>query len=188
MACKSVLVVTIIPPRDDQIWTPIVYYLIYNLAMAKTYINPGPIRFTAIINDNSAIEFPFDLKETYGVGNLVPFKATFDGRVVYQGSLAKMGGPKALILLRKDKAAELGKGIGDSVEVMVELDDKPRELEVPNDLSDALAGAGVLEAFEQLAFTHRREFVQWVSEAKRPETRISRITKTCEVVAARQHR
>jgi len=67
--------------------------------MPKMYKNPGPIAFTAIIqrntevNNSSAwIEFPYDLKETYGVGNLVPFKALFDGEVEYRGSLAKMGG------------------------------------------------------------------------------------------------
>jgi hypothetical protein len=156
--------------------------------MAKSYLNPGPIRFTATINANSAIEFPYDLKATYGVGNLVPFKATFDGRVTYQGSLAKMGGDKALILLRKDKAAELGKGPGEVVDVVVELDDKPREIAVPADLAAALAAAGLTERFAGLAFTHRREFIQWIEEAKRPETRAVRIAKACEMVAAKTHR
>src|SRR5580692_1479318 len=103
--------------------------------MAKVFKNPGPLQFTAVIsrngdvaNSSAYIEFPYDLKETYGVGNLVPFKATFDGRVSYCGSLAKMGGPRAMLLLRKDVRAELGKEPGQSVEVVVELDDKPREL------------------------------------------------------------
>ena len=76
--------------------------------MAKVYKDPGPIRFKAVIQRNTGvanssawIEFPYDLKETYGVGNLVPFKATFDGQVKYRGSLAKMGGTGAMILLRK---------------------------------------------------------------------------------------
>jgi hypothetical protein len=161
--------------------------------MARVYKNPGPISFTAVIqrntdvaNSSAWINFPYDLKETYGVGNLVPYKATFDGRVVYQGSLAKMGGPNAMILLRKDVRAELGKEPGQSVEVAVELDDKPRELTVAADVKEALQDAGLWEKFSGLAYTHRKEYVQWIEDAKKPETRLKRVQKMCEMLAAGQ--
>jgi len=160
--------------------------------MAKEYKNPGPIKFTAVIkrntnvaNSSAWIEFPYDLKETYGVGNLVPFKATFDGRVTYRGSLAKMGGPSAMLLLRKDVRAEIGKEPGDSVEVVVELDEKPRELAVPADLKKELQRAGLWEGFEKLAYTHRKEYAQWIEEAKKPETRTRRLEKAIEMVRAK---
>ncbi|HSW85234.1 MAG TPA: YdeI/OmpD-associated family protein [Candidatus Saccharimonadales bacterium] len=159
--------------------------------MTKVYKNPGPIKFSAIIQrntdiDNSSawINFPYDLKETYGVGNLVPFKATFDGRVVYRGSIAKMGGPSAMILLRKDVRAELDKQPGEKVEVVVELDDKPREINIAYDIKKSLKAAGLWEKFDKLAYTHRKEYVQWIEEAKKPETRVSRIQKMCEMLAA----
>jgi hypothetical protein len=159
--------------------------------MAKVYKNPGPIKFTApirrntdVANSSAWIEFPYDLKETYGVGNLVPYKAVFDGRVVYQGSLAKMGGPNAMILLRKDVRAELGKEPGESVEVVVELDDKPRELDIAKDVMQALRDAGLWEKFDALAYTHRKEYAQWIEGAKRPETRLSRIAKMREMLKA----
>ena len=150
--------------------------------MPKTYKNPGPIKLSTVISgsqqaDMAWIDFPFDLKETFGVGNLVPFKATFDGRVEYRGSLAKMGGPHAMILLRKDIRAELGKGPGDKVEVVVELDDKPRQITVPSDMKKSLQAAGLWEKFDKLAYTHRKEYVQWIEEAKKPETRERRIAK-----------
>ena len=54
--------------------------------MARSYLNPGPIEFTGTIvrnsdvaNSSAWIEFPDDLKETYGVGNLVPFAAVSTG-------------------------------------------------------------------------------------------------------------
>src|SRR4051812_25344586 len=112
--------------------------------MPKAYKNPGPIKFTGVIKADppgARIDFPYDLKELYGYGNLVPFIATFDGRVKYQGSLAKMGGPYAMIGLRKDIQAQLGKGPGESVEVVVELDDKPRQIAVPQDAKEALKTA-----------------------------------------------
>ncbi len=155
--------------------------------MAKVYKNPGPISFTGVIKSsdgtNLHIEFPYDLKETFGVGNLVPYTVTFDGRVKYQGSLAKMGGPKAMIMLRKDVQAELGKEAGEKVAVVVELDDKPREVIVPPDLKKALEKSGQSEKFVHLAYTHRKEYVRWVEEAKKPETRVNRIEKTCVMLA-----
>ena len=159
--------------------------------MAKVYKNPGPISFTAVIqrntdvaNSSAWIEFPFDSKETYGVGNLVPYKATFDGQVIYRGSLAKMGGPGAMILLRKDIRTELGKEPGESIEVTVELDDKPRQLAVADDIKKALKAAGLWEKFSALAYTHRKEYVQWIEEAKKPETRLRRIAKMREMLVA----
>ncbi|MEV6879822.1 YdeI/OmpD-associated family protein [Amycolatopsis sp. NPDC051128] len=51
--------------------------------------------------------------------------------------------------------------------------------EVPDELADALAAApDAAAAFEALPPSHRREYVQWVSEAKKPETRVSRAQKT----------
>jgi len=158
--------------------------------MPKRYINPGPIKFTAIIqrnanvnNSSAYIDFPYDLKETFGVGNLVPFKATFDNRVIYKGSLAKMSGDSAMLLLRKDVRLELGKEPGESVEVIVELDDAPREVIIPNDVRLALETAGLLETFETLAYSHRRGHIDAIREAKKLETRLQRIEKMFEQLA-----
>ena len=157
--------------------------------MARIYKNPGPLAFTAIIQRNGDVDtssvfiaFPYDLKETFGVGNLVPFKATFDDRVHYRGSLAKMSGPDAMLLLRKDVRAELGKLPGDSVAVVVKLDDTPREVILAADIKAALTLAKQLGKFSELAYTHRKEYVQWIEGAKRLETRVARIQKMCEML------
>src|SRR4051794_26631866 len=111
-------------------------------------INPGPIEFTAVIereesvvNSSAWISFPLDLKETYGKGNLVPVKAVFDDKVQYQGSLAKMGGRDACLILRKDVRAELGKQPGDKVKVRIEPDMAKRKWPLPNDAKLALTQA-----------------------------------------------
>ena len=65
------------------------------------------------------------------------------------------------------------------------LDSEPREVVVPDDLAAALAqdpAAG--EAFTTMSFTHRREYVRWVEEAKRPETRARRVAGTVERVGS----
>ncbi len=157
--------------------------------MARIYKNPGPLTFQATItrnmsvsNSSAFVAFPYDLKETFGVGNLVPCKVLFDGRVPYQGSLAKMGGSQALLLLRKDVRALLGKEPGEEVSVRLELDDQPREVSVPSDLTQALQRAGYWDAFQVLSYSHKKEYVQWIEEAKQPATRERRILKTGEML------
>jgi hypothetical protein len=153
----------------------------------KELKNPGKIEFTGVIQEaqmrnNLAhwIDFPYDLKETYGKGNLVPVKVTFDEHVKYQGSLAKMGGEHAMVLLRNDIYTKIGKEPGDKVKVEVELDAKDRKIELAKDEKEALKSAGLLEKFTKMAFSHQREYHQWVDEAKKPETRARRIQKTID--------
>lgn len=155
--------------------------------MNRVFKNPGPIHFIGIININKQnasawIDFPYDLKETYGVGNLVPFVATFDDHVTYRGSLAKMGGNYAMILLRKDVFAEIGKEEGEKVSVVVTLDDTPRELTVPKDLRTILESGKVWEIFSKLSYTHRKEYIQWIESAKKEETRQNRLAKIVDML------
>jgi hypothetical protein len=159
--------------------------------MAKKYKNPGPIAFRATIQRHESasgsaayVSFPYDLKETFGVGNLVPCVVTFDTHVTYRGSLAKMCGPSAIIVVRKKEQAALGKGIGESVNVVVALDESPRTVEVASDIQKELQAAGQWERFCALSLSRRREYLQWIEEAKRPETRSNRLQKICQEVAA----
>ena len=68
---------------------------------------------------------------------------------------------------------------GDLVVVELEADEEPREVEVPEDLAAALAAdAATAAAFERISYTDRREYVEWVVAAKRPETRRRRVEGT----------
>jgi hypothetical protein len=62
------------------------------------------------------------------------------------------------------------------------IDRRARTVEIPEDLREALESIGLLETFERMAFTHRKEFVLAIMEAKRPETRANRIGRTIEQV------
>jgi uncharacterized protein YdeI (YjbR/CyaY-like superfamily) len=73
--------------------------------------------------------------------------------------------------------------------VTVELDTEQRTVDVPTDLRSALAKDPAAQvAFDRLSFTHRREYVEWVEEAKRPETRARRIAATVAGARAGKHR
>ncbi|MGZ0148395.1 YdeI/OmpD-associated family protein [Kribbella sp. WER1] len=134
-----------------------------------------------LVNDGGAwVEVPDAVVTALGGGGRIPVRATFDG-VAYQGSIASMGGCMALGILKSIRA-ELGKGDGDPVTVTVERDAGERTVDVPGDLAAALAEAGVREAFDKLSYSHRREHVQAINEAKKPETRARRIAKAVEMV------
>jgi hypothetical protein len=137
-----------------------------------------PQTFRAVIEDGSGggafVTIPFDVEATFGKKR-VPVRATIDG-APYQGSLVRMGGSCHLLIIRKDLRAQIGKTIGDEVSVTVEEDTAPRAVVVPADLEEALAGDPSAEAFfRQLAYTHQREYVAWIEEAKRAQTRHERI-------------
>lgn len=58
-------------------------------------------------------------------------------------------------------------------------------MEMPEDVAQALQAAGLLEQFTALPPSHQREYLKWITEAKRPETRAQRIAKTCTMLAAK---
>jgi hypothetical protein len=105
-------------------------------------------------------------------------RATFDG-MPYEGSVVSMGS-QHVIGVQKAVRAQLGKQPGDVVTVTLVVDAGERTVSVPDDLVAALEEAGLSERFAGLSFTHRREYVTWVDEAKKPETRARRIGRTAE--------
>jgi len=136
-----------------------------------------------VVNDGGGawVEVPGDVVAALGGGGRIPVQADFDG-IPYRGSIASMGGCMALGVLKSIRA-ELGKGDGDVVTVTVERDAGERTVEVPDDLAAALAEAGLRESFDGLSFSHRREHVNAINDAKKPETRARRIAKALEMLS-----
>jgi len=96
--------------------------------------------------------------------------------------LARMGGEN-MIGLAKAARAEAGVEIGGAYEVEISIDEGERTVEVPDDLTAALATDQVAQdRFAGLAPSHRKEFVRWIAEAKRETTRADRVAKTVEML------
>jgi uncharacterized protein YdeI (YjbR/CyaY-like superfamily) len=99
-----------------------------------------------------------------------------------------MGGQNC-IGLSKASRAELGVELGDTVTATVSLDDAPRDVVLPDELAMVLVSDSVAaQAFEKLAFTHRKEYATWVGEAKKPETRGRRAAQALEMLRSGQTR
>ena len=142
--------------------------------------------FKAIIKQHenknaSYVEPPFDVNEVFG-SKRVKVKATFDG-IEYRGSIVSMGGCYMLGLTQEIRN-KIGKGFGDEVFVTVEKDEEERSVEVPEDFTAAMnSNETAVATFQSLAYTAKKEYVTWVTSAKRQETRSERITKSVALLA-----
>jgi hypothetical protein len=130
----------------------------------------------------ACVEVPPEVVAALGGGGRIPVRATFDG-IDYRGSIVSMGGAKVLGVLKAIRE-ELGKVPGDPLVVTVTRDEAERRVEVPGELAAALDVAGARPAFDALSFSHQREHVRWIEEAKKPETRARRVARTVERLVA----
>lgn len=125
----------------------------------------------------TGIEVPAEVVTSLGTQKRPPVCVTI-GSYTYRSTIAPYAG-KFMLPLSAQNRAGAGVAAGDEVDVDVELDTEPREVEVPADLATALNGIpGLRQAFDALAFTHRKEYVLAVEDAKTEETRQRRIAKT----------
>lgn len=137
--------------------------------------------FTATIQDagrgGAFVELPFDVEAAFGAKR-PKVKASIGG-IPYRGILTRMGTECHILGIRKEIREQLGRKIGDEVTVTVEPDAEPRQVEIPSDLLKELKKDQEAKAFfDRLSYTHQKEYVTWITEAKKEETRQARIVKT----------
>jgi len=147
----------------------------------------GVIRFTAQLQPRGpAAAVVLDDAQVAAVGEgarRFPVVATVNG-YTWRTSVARMGG-EFLLGLNKEVRQGARVEAGDAVEVTVELDAAPREVEVPEALAAALAADPLAKAsFDRMAFTHRKEYARWVAEAKQEQTRQRRVQRALAMIRA----
>lgn len=129
------------------------------------------------------IRMPFDVKKVFGKGR-VPVKLTIND-YTYRTTICHMGGIWGVPLRREHREQAKVKG-GDLVQVSVSPDSEPRIVEAPPDLRKFLQQNKVWELFEPLAYTHKKEFVQWITGAKKEETREARQQKMVQMLKRKE--
>src|SRR6185503_20341765 len=141
--------------------------------------------FTATIQNagggGAFVEVPFDVEEAFG-SKRPKVRALIEG-VPYRGLLVRMGGPNHMLIILKGIREQIGKTFGDEVKIIVEPDTEERVIEIPKDLMKEMKKDKAAKAFfDQLSYTHQKEYVRWVEEAKKAETHRNRIVKTIEML------
>lgn len=145
------------------------------------------MRFRATVELGGAtatgIPVPEDVVVALGSGRRPPVTITVNGHA-YRTTVAPMGGRYVVPLSAENRAAA-GVAAHDEVDVGIELDTAPRVVAVPDDLAAALAAdPDAAATYDACAPSHQKEWVRWVTEAKRPQTRATRVAKTVEALHA----
>ena len=112
-----------------------------------------------------------------------PVVATVNG-YTWRTSVVRMGG-EFMLGLNREVREGAGVEAGDEVDLQLELDTKPREVEVPPALAAALAkDPKAAAAWDKQSYTHRKEHARWIVDAKRDETRERRLAKLLDHLRA----
>lgn len=133
------------------------------------------ISYVSLLGEGEAaghIPVPFDVRAVFGRAR-PPVVVTINGHS-YRSTVAIMGG-EVFVPFRASNRAAAGVGPGERHAVTLTLDTAPREVETPDDLAAALDMAGARAGWERLSYSHRREWVEAIEQARRPETRARRV-------------
>jgi len=137
-----------------------------------------------LLQGKSATGFavPDEVVASLGAGKRVAVVVTI-GDYSYRSTVGPYRGANMLpVSAANREGAKIA--AGDIVEITLELDDQPREVEVPADLAAALdTDAAARAAFDALSFSNRRAHVASVEDAKTAETRERRIAKVVAALA-----
>lgn len=122
---------------------------------------------------------PPDVVEALGKGKRPPVLVTINGHT-YRNTVAVYGDVYMLGVAAEHRAAA-GVEAGDRIDVELELDTAPREVEVPADFAAALdAEPEARRFFESLSYSNKRRFTYSIEDAKSAETRQRRIDKSVQ--------
>jgi hypothetical protein len=133
------------------------------------------------IGGGAAVIFPYDVEKEFGTRGRVAVKSTLDG-IPYRGSLVKCGPTSHMLGVLKGIREQIGKGPGDTIEVVIWKDEQERTVELPAEFERLIRHEGLLDSFEKLSYTNRKEYCRWITGAKREETRQMRLKKSVEML------
>ena len=130
------------------------------------------------------LPIPFNVQAAFGSKARVPVAGTLNG-FAFRNSLLPNGDGTHSMAVNKELQAGANAKAGDTVAVVMAPDTAQRSVAIPEDLKTALCGTAQMEqAFAKLPYSARKEFVDWVIEAKKPETRTRRVERALQLLAA----
>lgn len=150
---------------------------------------PKSISFQTIIQtddkmDVTFINIDFNVEEVFGKKRL-KVKVWYDD-VLYRGLLTKYAG-KYFMIINKEIRAQLNKKAGDSIFVKIEEDLEERIVDLPEILVDFFKKEKALKTiYDKLSYTHQKEYVNWITSAKKEETLQNRLLKLKALLLEKQ--
>lgn len=144
--------------------------------------------FNAVLEKHEGMEatgitIPFDVEKIFGKKR-VPVRVWING-AEYRSTVFRMGG-RFMMAVPKVLRDAAGIKAGETISVVMEKDLEKRTVELPEDLAEALKKEDLTEVFLKMSYTHQKEYVNAINEAKKAETRVRRIGKAIELISLRK--
>ena len=127
---------------------------------------------------------PFDVQHVFGTKSRVAVMGTLNG-FPFRSSLFPDGDGRHYLYINRGLREGANAKPGELVRVELEIDSIPRKVEIPEDLMIILAQNPVADArFDKMDPSHKKEYVDWIESAKKPETRSNRVEQAIPLILA----
>jgi len=149
-----------------------------------------PVKFKSKILQHGTmnaayIEFPYSTEKLFGKKGQVKIKAVFEEKAEYRGTLAKMKTECHLLILTQEIRRQINKTFGDEISVKLWEDKEERIVDLPDDVKEIFnENKEAFEIYEKMSYTHKKEYIRWITDAKKTETRENRKGKMIEMILA----
>ncbi len=130
------------------------------------------------------LAIPPEVTKAFGSIARLPVVGTLNG-FSFRSSILPEGDGTHSLAVNKQMQAGAKVAAGDTVKVVLELDKGERVVEVPPELQHVLdRQTKAAQAFAGMSFSCKKEYADWIAQAKRPETKEARVKKALELIAA----
>ena len=131
-------------------------------------------------------EFPFESAKIFGSKKAIRVKATFEGKM-YRMSLLPHGNGTHWLHVRKEIRDAIGKQEGDTVSVIIEKDESPPEINVPEYLQWLLENEPEMEeAFSKMSYSAKKFWTRFIEEPKTKDAKVKRVNRLFEFLKENQ--
>ena len=116
---------------------------------------------------NPCVDAPAETYAVFQHRGFIPVEGSVNGES-YRATLVPLGGGRYRLYLNGEIRKATGTDVGSVIKVKLNRDEASRVMRTPADFA---------AAFRKTTPSHRREILRWIINAKRPETRQSRINR-----------
>jgi Bacteriocin-protection, YdeI or OmpD-Associated/Domain of unknown function (DUF1905) len=126
---------------------------------------------------NPCVDAPAEAEKIFQRCGFVPVVGSINGES-YRATLVPRGGGRHRLYLNGEIRKATRTDVDSMVRVQLKLDKTSRAIRPPSDFASALRAQPLaMTGFQKATPSRRREILRWILNAKRPETRQSRIKR-----------
>ncbi|ACQ53814.1 DUF1905 domain-containing protein [Clostridium botulinum] len=124
--------------------------------------------------DATYVEIPFDVEKEFAAKR-VKVLVKFENEQ-YRGSIVNMGLSCYIIGITKEIRNKIDRTYGDIIKVELQKDEEERIVIIPEEFKVKLSNNKIANDFyESLSYSQKRKYIQWITSAKKEETKVKRM-------------